>query len=351
MGTDLVFHDIFTKHIMSKGHPERPERLTASLDYVTKSGLLSGSKIHLIEPKPAIIEEITPLHDENYLNLIKSKSAAGGGFFTLDTAVNKYTYDAAIMAAGGGILAVDRIIEKKTENAYLLCRPPGHHAEFNRALGFCFINSIAVAAHHLHDKHELQRVLILDYDAHHGNGTQNAFYSTNHVLYVGMHQDGRTLFPGTGFPNEIGTGKGKGYNVNISMYPGAGDKSYRLAFQEVIIPLCISYKPEFILVSAGYDGHFDDPLTSLGLTTSGYAMMNSFLHSLAEEHCDGRIAVFLEGGYNLDTVAKGTRNLLEELSGSPITRFKDTHTESETCTENNKALFDQLKANLKGVHF
>lgn len=351
MTTDLIFHDVFTKHIISPGHPERPERLTTSLDYIARTDLLAESKVRIVEPRPAIIEEITPLHEKEYLNLIRAKSEAGGGFFTLDTAVNKYTYDAAIMAAGGGNLAVERVFEGTSENAFLLCRPPGHHAEFNRALGFCFINNIAVAAHHLLEKYKLRRVLILDYDAHHGNGTQNAFYSTNQVLYVGMHQDGRTLFPGTGFPNEIGIGEGAGYNVNFSMYPGAGDKSYALAFKEVIDPLCASYKPEFILVSAGYDGHFDDPLTSLGLTTSGYAMMNSYLHSIAEEYCDGRIVVFLEGGYNLDTIAKGSLNLLEELSGSPVTGFEDTHTESQTCTDNNKALFDRLKDNLKAIHF
>lgn len=351
MPTDLVFHDIFTKHVMTPGHPERPERLITSMDYITKAGLLDESKVNLIEPKKAEIDDIVPLHSREYLELVKTKSERGGGYFTKDTAVNEYTYDAALTAAGGSILAVDRVLDKTSSNAYVMCRPPGHHAEYNRAFGFCFINNVAVAANNLVQNRGMKHILILDYDAHHGNGTQNAFYSSDKVLYIGMHQDGRTLFPGSGFPHEIGSDKGLGYNVNFSMYPGAGDKSYKLAFDEVIDPICAIFKPEFVLVSAGYDGHFEDPLTSLGLTTGGFAMINSRLHSIAKEYSEGRIAVFLEGGYSLDIVAKGSQNLLEELSNSPVSNFGDSHTESENCTEHNIAVMGVLKENLENIFF
>ncbi len=351
MITDLVFHEKFTKHILSPGHPESPERLKTALDYAKAAGLLDSGKIHLLSPRAAELDEILPLHGKDYLENVREKSERGGGFFTLDTSVNEHTYDAAILAAGGGILAVDRIMAGESKNAFLLCRPPGHHAEYSRAFGFCFINNIAVAANHLIKKKGLERILIVDYDAHHGNGTQDAFYSSNQVLYIGLHQDGRTLFPGSGFPNELGSQSGSGYNINLSMYPGAGDTSYRLAFEEIIDPVAEAFQPEFVLVSAGFDGHFEDSLTSLGLTTTGLAMMNEKLGDIAKTYSKERLAVFLEGGYSLDIMGHASQNLLEELSGTKITNFGDTHSESEICTEYTKELVKVLKEKLKGTFF
>ncbi len=351
MPTDLLFHEMFTKHMMSPGHPERPERLTTALRYIEDTGLLEDSNVNLVQPQKASLNSIYPLHSKDYLEQVRMKSQSGGGYFTLDTSVNRYTYEAALLAAGAGIMAMDRLMDNVSENAYVLCRPPGHHAEYDRAFGFCFVNSIAVAAQHLIQKHDLERILIVDYDAHHGNGTQNAFYSSNQVLYIGLHQDGRTLFPGSGFPNEIGTEEGKGFNVNLAMYPGAGDRSYKMAFDEVVIQISESFAPEFVLVSTGFDGHFNDPLTVLGLTTSGIAMMNSHLNDIAKEHCKGRIAFFLEGGYELDIVGKGSQNIVEELSSSEITAYGDTHTESQNCTEYTETLIDKVRSSLKGIHF
>ncbi|MHA2067363.1 MAG: histone deacetylase family protein, partial [Candidatus Thorarchaeota archaeon] len=188
----------------------------------------------------------------------------------------------------------------------------------------------------------LQRVLIIDYDAHHGNGTQDTFYSSNNVLYVGLHQDGRTLFPGSGFPDETGEGSGKGYTVNLAMYPGSGDVSYKLVFDRVLDPLVESYRPEFLLVSVGYDGHFKDPLTSLGLTTSGFAMMNSRLNKLAKSYTDGRIACFLEGGYNLEVMGNCSLNLLQELAGLKVSVFNDSYSESETSSQYNEELIERV---------
>jgi len=319
MPTDLIFHDAFTKHILSPGHPESPERLKIALEYAKGAGLLDAGDVQIITPTAADLEEILPIHDRAYLENVREKSQRGGGFFTLDTSVNEHTYDAAILAAGGGILAVDRVLNKESENAFALCRPPGHHAEQSRAFGFCFINNIAVAANYLIQKKGLERVMIVDYDAHHGNGTQDVFYSSNQVLYIGLHQDGRTLFPGSGFPNEIGDGKGD--------------------------------QPEFVLVSAGFDGHFKDSLTSLGLTTSGLAMMNSKLMKIAVKHSKGQLVVFLEGGYNLEIMGSASQNLLEELSGAEVTSFDDTHTESDICTEYTKELINTLKAKIKGTLF
>jgi acetoin utilization deacetylase AcuC-like enzyme len=343
--TDLVYHETFVQHVMSPGHPENPDRLRSAMNSFKNTNLLDSPKVNLLKPQKAPLEKIHPIHEERYLDGIRVKSEKGGGFYTMDTGVNQHTYDAALLAAGGGINAVDRIMQGESENAFVLCRPPGHHAEYKRAFGFCFINNIAVAARHLLSEYNLKRILIIDYDAHHGNGTQRTFYSSNEVLYVGIHQDGRTLFPGSGFPNEVGEDKGVGYTVNLAMYPGAGDASYKLVFDRVIDPLVKSYEPDFVLVSVGYDGHFRDPLTSLGLTTSGFAIMNSRLNQLAKFHTDGRITCFLEGGYNLEVMGNCSLNLLQELAGLKVSSFGDTHEESETSLQYTEELIDLVVQN------
>ena len=350
MTTDIIFHEMFTKHVLQPGHPESPERLVIALKYIREAGLLDAGNVNLVTAESANLSAIQHLHHKSYLDQVREKSEKGGGFFTLDTSVNEYTYEAALLAAGGGIMAVDRIVEGVSTNAYVLCRPPGHHAETSRAFGFCFINNIAVAAHHLTSECGIERVLILDYDAHHGNGTQDAFYDRDDVLYIGMHQDGRTLFPGSGFPDEIGSGKGRGYNVNLAMYPGAGDVSYQLAFEKVIEPLADSFVPEIVLVSAGFDAHFEDPLTNLGLTSAGLAMINSKMKNIADRHSKGRIATFLEGGYNLTAMGRGSLNLVEVMAGSNITQYNDRHKESKTCTEYNERLIEVLKGSILKMH-
>jgi acetoin utilization deacetylase AcuC-like enzyme len=344
MVTDLVYHDIFVEHVMSPGHPENPERLRSAMSSINASGLLDDQKVNLFIPKQAPLDKVHLVHGEAYLEGVKAKSEKGGGFFTRDTYVNSHTYDAALFAAGGGIGAVDRIMQGDSENAFILCRPPGHHAEYERAFGFCFINNVAVAAKHLLQKQDVKRVMIVDYDAHHGNGTQRSFYSSKDVLYVGLHQDGRTLFPGSGFANEVGTGDGEGYTVNLAMYPGAGDSSYDRAFSQVIEPIVESYDPDFILVSVGYDGHFVDPLTQLGLTSSGFAMMNSRLKQLAISHAEGRIACFLEGGYNLEVMGMCSLNLLQELAGTSVTVFDDEYEESDIAGEYTDKLIEKIVA-------
>jgi acetoin utilization deacetylase AcuC-like enzyme len=344
MVTDLVYHDIFVEHVMSRSHPESPERLRSAMSSITAAGLLDDQEVNLLTPKKAPLSEVYLLHGKEYLEGVRVKSERGGGIYTMDTSVNSFTYDAALLAAGGGIDAVDRIMQGDSKNAFVLCRPPGHHAEYEKAFGFCFINNVAVAAKHLLEKHDVERVMIIDYDAHHGNGTQRSFYSSKNVLYVGLHQDGRTLFPGSGFADEIGTGEGEGYTANLAMYPGAGDASYEQAFSHVLEPITKSYNPDFILVSVGYDGHFMDPLTNLGLTTSGFAEMNSRLKQMAISSADGRIVCFLEGGYNLDVMGMCSLNLLEELAGASITPSNDKNEESDTASQYTEKLIEKIVA-------
>ena len=343
--TDLVYHETFLEHVMSPGHPESPDRLRSAMSSIRSASLLENPKVNLLKPREASLDKILPVHEERYLDGIKAKSEKGGGFYTMDTVVNAHTYNAALLAAGGGIEAVDRIMMGDSNNAFVLCRPPGHHAEFARAFGFCFINNIAVAAEHLLRDYDMDRILIVDYDAHHGNGTQRTFYASKRVFYVGLHQDGRTLFPGSGFPNEVGEGDGAGYTINLSMYPGSGDLSYRIAFDKVIEPIVESFRPEFLLVSVGFDGHYKDPLTALGLTTGGFAMMNQRLNELAKSHSEGRIACFLEGGYNLEVMGKCSLNLLQELAGTEVTSFDDSYSESETSLEYTEELIDVVIRN------
>ncbi len=342
--TDLVYHDIFLEHVMSANHPESPQRLGSSLNSIRSAGLLDNQKINLLTPEKAPLDEVYKIHSKEYLEGIRIRSERGEGMYTMDTSVNSYTYDAALYAAGSGIEAVDRVMHGDSENAFVLCRPPGHHAEYERAFGFCFINNIAVAAKHLLEKHAVERILIVDYDAHHGNGTQRSFYSSKDVLYVGLHQDGRTLFPGSGFPDEIGIGEGEGYTVNLAMYPGAGDASYNIAFSQVVEPIANSYNPDFILVSVGYDGHFMDPLTNLGLTTSGFAMLNSRLKKIANSYANGRIVCFLEGGYNLEVMGMCSLNLLQELVGIGVTSFDDEYKESNVASEYTEKLIEKIIA-------
>ena len=291
MRTGIVYDEMFERHVLSPGHPESPERLRVAMKRLEEAGLLDMADLTLVQAQPADLEEVYIIHDREYIEKLRTTSEAGGTFFTFDTVSNEHTYDAALLAAGGGIRAVDQVLGGMIDNAYVLCRPPGHHAEYNRAFGFCFINNIAVAAQHLVRQRGLKRILIVDYDAHHGNGTQNAFYMNGKVFYVGIHQDGRTLFPGTGFADEIGSGRGRGYNANLPMMPGAGDKSYEIAIEELVEPIAKSLRPDFVLVSVGFDCHHKDPLTSLGLTLEGIAMINEKLVTIANRYAHGRISI------------------------------------------------------------
>ncbi len=331
------------KQTQGPGHPECPERLSSIMDYMEKNSL----EPRRIEPEMAKLSDITDIHSKAYLDYLKE---FGVGRLDPDTAMMAHTYNMAMLAAGGGIAAAQNMLEHN-EPTFALLRPPGHHATASMAMGFCYINNIAVAAEHLIEQHPVERVMIVDYDAHHGNGTQNAFYGRSDVLYVGLHQDGRTLFPGSGFPNEIGTGDGTGYNINLAMYPGAGDISYKMAFDEIILPVAESFKPDFLLVSSGFDAHYTDPLTSLGLTTSGYRMMNSKLIDIADKIAQGRLVYFLEGGYNIDVMTRASKNLVEGLSGKETTEFDDEHSESEICTNYTRELIDALRKAFEGIHF
>ncbi len=220
-----------------------------------------------------------------------------------DTVVSPESYEVALYAAGGATKAVDLVMNRKFDNAFALVRPPGHHAGRFRALGFCLFNNVAIAAAFLQRKHGLKRILILDVDAHHGNGTQEAFYETDKVLYMSLHED-PTSFPGTGFMNETGKDEGQGFNVNVPLPFQATDMPYMLAIKEIVIPIAREYKPQFILMSAGFDTHYSDPVGNLCLSAMAIQKVHQSTMQLANQLCHGRLVSILEGGYNLRTIGK-----------------------------------------------
>lgn len=286
----LVYHPIYLLHD-TDGHPERKERLTAILDRIESEGL----DIECITPKPATIEQVESIHGRRYIDQVKAICERGGGHLDIDTILSKDSFDAALMAAGGAIAAVDAVIEGH-RGAFALVRPPGHHAMPNRGMGFCVFNNVAIAAKHAQSR-DLEKVLIVDWDVHHGNGTNAIFYSDRSVLYFSTHQFPH--YPGTGRMNDVGEDGAEGTNVNVPLPSGTGDEGYLMAYREILKPIAIEFSPDIVLVSAGQDPHKDDPLGGMGLTASGFAAIAGVVKEVADICSNGRVAAVLEGGYNL----------------------------------------------------
>ncbi len=282
-------------HVAGIGHPERPERLSAVLDGIDAAGL--GDALVFAEPRPASREELEKVHPAGYLDALKRVSDAGGGDIDPDTGASADSWDAAVLAAGAGLDAVERLDREEATAAFCAVRPPGHHATPTRPMGFCLLNNAAVTAAALADQDE--QVLIVDWDAHHGNGTQDAFYDDPRVAYVSMHQS--PLFPNTGKAEETGSGEAEGTTVNLPFRSGATGDVYLAAFDEVVAPLADEFGPTWVLVSSGFDAHRSDPLTSLGLTSGDFAALAKRTMALVPE---SRVVMFLEGGYDLDALSR-----------------------------------------------
>jgi len=310
MKTGIVFDRRFALHEMGAGHVESPAR-TRTLERVVKESLYSGAV--LVEPSPATEEEISLIHLPSYINYLKEISAQGYTVFDPDTAAGPYTYEAACLAAGAGLTAVELILSGKIKNAFALVRPPGHHAESDRPMGFCFFNNIAITAQFLRQKRGFRKIMIIDWDLHHGNGTQKAFYYTPEVFFISLHQS--PLFPGTGAMSEVGEKEGAGYNLNLPLKPGKNDQDYLYLFQKIILPLADLYQPEFILVSAGFDVLSGDPLGKMELTPKGCGDLTQMIMSLAEKWSKNRLMLFLEGGYNLSLLQTGVAEVTNRLKG------------------------------------
>jgi acetoin utilization deacetylase AcuC-like enzyme len=310
MSVGYVYHPIYLKHDTGQ-HVEVAARLEAVISYLEKTGL--KSKLTLIEPRPATVDEIALVHQKSYIKEIEETAAKGGGMLDPDTVMSPDSYQAALYAAGGLIRATEAVMGGEVANAFALVRPPGHHATAGQAMGFCLFNNIAIAAKYALEKYKLERVLIIDFDVHHGNGTQGTFYDNPNVMYISTHE--YPFYPGTGDVNEVGSGEGRGTNLNIPLPAGCGDAEYLEVFEQIIIPAARRFNPRLILVSVGYDGHWADPLAMMQLSVVGYARMTEIITGLAEELCDGRLALTLEGGYNLEALAASVKATFDALLG------------------------------------
>ncbi|MEK7688766.1 MAG: histone deacetylase [Deltaproteobacteria bacterium] len=307
----IVYHPDYLRHKTGFSHPESPDRLTAIMRRLDESGLLK--KLILIEPNPAKEEDILLVHSKRYFETIKSAWDNGCTALTSDTPISEESYRIALLSAGGVLTGIDKIMAKEIDNGMALVRPPGHHATPDQAMGFCLFNNIAIGARYLQKKYGIAKVLIIDWDLHHGNGTQYVFYEDPSVLYFSTHQ--YPHYPGTGSANEKGEGKGVGFTINVPMRAGTPADEFMKEFRDTLYNKAIEFSPNFILISAGFDAHRDDPLGSLMLTEASYAEMTKIALDIANTCCKGRILSVLEGGYNLNALAMSVEAHLMAMMG------------------------------------
>ena len=299
--TGLVYHSAYLEHDMGSGHPESPNRLRAIMQQLEQSGTMA--RLTKIEARKAEDEWLTQIHLRDYV-LLLNRHAPTRGHVSLDadTSMSPGSLNAAYLAAGGVLAAVDAIMAQEVDHVFCAVRPPGHHAEAGRAMGFCLLNNVAIAARYVQKKYGVTRVLIVDWDVHHGNGTQHSFEDDPSVLFFSTHQ--YPHYPGTGRGIERGKGAGTGFTVNVPMEAGEGDEEYHTVFLKSLVPAADAFKPEFVIISAGFDAHRDDPLASMGLTEAGYTDLTNIVAGIAKRHAQGRILSSLEGGYNLTALAR-----------------------------------------------
>ncbi|MBN2551381.1 MAG: histone deacetylase [Spirochaetales bacterium] len=305
----IVRDPLYLKHSNGPMHPEGPERL------LTIDRMLSGfpfrDQLVDIPPRDATFAELERIHEQSYIRRIEKTRESSFTVLDPDTSATSDSYAAAIRAAGGAIEAAEAVLSGRFPAAFAFVRPPGHHAEAGRAMGFCLFNNVAIAAAYALEAHSLKRVLIADWDVHHGNGTMHSFYHTDEVLYFSVHQ--YPHYPGTGRIDEIGGGAGRGFTVNVPLAGGQGDEDYLYVFREVLLPIAREYAPELILVSAGFDTHLNDPLAGMGMTGGAYGRLTALLQELAGGCCPGRIALTLEGGYDRTALSDGVASVLIRL--------------------------------------
>ena len=298
--TGFVYHDIYLEHKTTEGHPESPQRLVAIVKRLKANGLYS--RLFQLTPSPVTKELLAMVHTPEYVKRADKKSADGTGYLdSLDVPISAKSYEAALMAAGGILAAIDAVMEEKITNAFCAVRPPGHHALKDQAMGFCIFNNVAVGVRYIQEKYNLPKILIVDWDVHHGNGTQATFYDDPNVLYFSVHQ--YPFYPGTGSEAEKGSGKGLNYTINVPLPAGSGDDVYLSVFEEKLKPAALAFSPDFVLISAGFDAHENDLLGSMKVTSQGFAQLTHIVKEIAQNCCEGRLVSVLEGGYHLEGLA------------------------------------------------
>jgi len=339
MDTAYVYDPIYLEHDLPS-HPENARRLRCIISTLEDEGMLA--RLRFLEPRPATTEELQRVHAPAHLERVKRMAQAGGGYLDPDTYVSPRSFDAALMAAGGVVRAVEAVLAGEITNGFALVRPPGHHATATRAMGFCLFNNVAVAARAALVGGKVERIFIADFDVHHGNGTHDAFTDDPAVFYFSTHQ--YPYYPGTGPWSETGRGDGEGTVLNVPLPAQVGDAGYAQIFAELVWPLVERFRPDLILVSAGYDAHWSDPLAQMNLSLTGYAWLQRELVRMAGQLCDGRIVFTLEGGYQMDVLACGVLNGFYAMLG------EDTIADPLGPSPYPERPVDALVARLKEVH-
>ena len=311
----VIYSDQFLLHDTGKNHPENPDRLISVVENLIVNPLFKDS---LIWPKfnPASLEQLQLIHSKNYIKKVEHETSlltnnSTTYLSTGDTVISKQSDHVARLAVGAGIKGVDMIMSKEISSAFALVRPPGHHATATRGMGFCIYNNVAIVARHLQQEYGLKKILIVDFDVHHGNGTQDIFYEDNSVFYFSVHQ--HPFYPQSGRPSETGTGEGKGFTLNVDLPKGSGDKDLLSTFNNQLKSAMDKFKPEFVIVSAGFDAHEGDLLGQLNYTSSGYKQAALVLKDIAEQYALGRTLYMLEGGYVADNISKSVNEILGVL--------------------------------------
>ncbi|MFC1860425.1 histone deacetylase [Chloroflexota bacterium] len=311
MKAGLVYDPIYLKHDTGQ-HPENARRLEAIISHLEQTGL--KQQLTAIRPRAASVEELSLVHDERYISYIREVARKGSGWPDPDTVMSTGSYEAALYAAGGVIRATEAVMSGETSSAFALVRPPGHHAIHQQAMGFCLFNNVAIATKWALANYKLERILIIDFDVHHGNGTQSTFYDNPQVLYISTHE--YPFYPGTGSIEETGSEGAEGTTINIPLPAGYGDTEYAEVFEQIIVPASMRFKPQLILVSAGYDAHWADGLAMLQVSISGFAQMAGIIKGLGDELCGSRLVFSLEGGYNLTALAASVKATFDKLLGN-----------------------------------
>jgi len=320
MSTGFLYDERYLLH-HTADLPEQPERLSRLVEYLQSTGLLG--RMAPLHPYAAPLEVVRLVHEEAYLNRIQEAVRRGETFVdSEEVQICADSWDVALLAAGGAMAACDAVMTspakasgagRGVDNAFVAARPPGHHACRGTAMGFCLLNNVAIAARYVQQRYGLQRVAIVDWDLHHGNGTQDIFDDDASVLFVSLHEHPSFLYPGTGYAWEKGRGAGEGLTINVPMPPEADDADFQTAFANHVLPALRRFAPQFLLISAGFDAHADDPLGHLRLTSVGYAWMTRQLKNIAETYCQNRLVSILEGGYNTQSLSWSVAAHLEVL--------------------------------------
>ena len=308
--TGIIKDSRYLRHTAGFSHPESPARLASVYEMLDTPDM--SWKYVSIEPREASHDEIAYVHTPHYIDFVASTAGKSHVILDPDTMTSAETYEISKLAAGGLLNAIDAVIDGEVDNAFAFVRPPGHHAGAGNSAGFCVFNNVAIGAMHARYKHDVKKILIVDWDLHHGNGTQKIFYADRQVLYFSMHQ--YPYYPGTGSWQEIGEGMGLGFTVNVPLNRGAINGTYVAALRKILIPIAMAYKPQLILVSAGFDIYFKDPLGGMRVTSEGFAAMTRILLNIADECCGGQLVAVLEGGYHVGGLTQSVKATLTEMT-------------------------------------